>query len=78
MLWVIAEARYEVQNYPSAKIDFTKLNWQRSNDRSNYDSLAKEAMGSNGGRTFITEYAQRPPLTFKIAPVVYDAASDRR
>jgi hypothetical protein len=61
-LWVIAEARYAPQSYPSATIDYSKLVWERSNNRSNYDSLADEAMGSGGGKAWITEYADTPPL----------------
>lgn len=61
-LWVIGEARYAPVNFPTTTLQYSKLVWERSNNRSNYDSLADEAMSENAGRSWITEYADFPPL----------------
>jgi hypothetical protein len=65
-LWVIAEARYEPPSFATAKIDFSKLVWEKSTKKSNYEKLALEAMNSGNGNSFITEYADRPPATSNV------------
>lgn len=58
-LWVIAEGRYRPKNFPEGVIDFEKLIWDTGQSRTNYQELSKAAMESNGGRSFLTEYADR-------------------
>lgn len=58
-LWVITEGRYHATNFPDATIDFTKLVWDQSQNRSNYQELSKAAMLGGG---FLTEYADHPSL----------------
>ena len=62
-LWVVSEGRYHTQNFPDAPIDFDKLIWDYSQNRSNYQELSLKAMATGEGRGFITEYADRPSLT---------------
>lgn len=61
-LFVITEGRWQPQNFPSAHIDDERLRWDRVANRSNYDLLSRETMEADDGRTWLTEYAQRPQL----------------
>lgn len=61
-LYVISEGRYQAQNFPNAKIEDAKLTWDRVNARSNYEPYTEELMAQQGGRTWVTEYADRPEL----------------
>jgi hypothetical protein len=61
-LYVISEGRYEPQNFPVEKIDYTRLVWDRTLSRSNYEELSQEAMGKNGGRSWIVEASDRASL----------------
>ena len=57
-LYVISEGRYEAQSpFFNAVIDGSKLVWQHSLGRSNYQDLSQSLMQSNGGRTWLTEFA---------------------
>jgi hypothetical protein len=62
-LFVLGEGRYHPQNFPDGTIDFTKLVWDGSQDRSNYPELATAAMAANGGTSFITEFADHPGVS---------------
>ena len=59
-LYVIGEGRYEAQNFPNALLDDTKLVWDYSTNRSNYQQLVTGLMAQGAGRTWVTEYAKRP------------------
>jgi hypothetical protein len=59
-LFVLGEGRYHPQNFPDGTIDYTKLVWDGSQDRSNYPELSTAAMAANGSTSFITEYADKP------------------
>jgi hypothetical protein len=61
-LWVIAEGRYRPQNFASSEIDDDLLRWDRFESRSNYDALSQEIMGRNGGRTWLTEFADNAQI----------------
>jgi hypothetical protein len=61
-LFVIGEGRYEAQNFPNAVLDETKLIWDFSQDRSNYQDLVQNLMAQNNGTTWVTEYAKRPTV----------------
>lgn len=68
-LYVIAEGRYRSGgNFPEGTIDFEKLIWDYGQNRSNYQELSIRAMGANDGRSFITEYANRPNLDLSFNP----------
>lgn len=62
-LFVLAEGRYEPQNFPVATFDDRKLVWDYGTQSSNYQALSLSIMGQNGGRTFLTEYSDRQPIT---------------
>lgn len=61
-LFVLGEARYRAKNFPNVSVDPKKIIWDYSQNRSNYLTLAKEAMTGGDGRGWLTEYAQRPDL----------------
>lgn len=56
-LFIIAEGRYEAANFPNGQIDPSELVYDWAVDSYNYDELATEVIESNGGRTWLTEYA---------------------
>jgi hypothetical protein len=56
-LFVLSEGRYEPQNFPQVTIDFSKLEWDPTNQVSNYTTLASEALATNGGRGWLIESA---------------------
>lgn len=62
-LWVIGEGRWHTANFPDATIDYDKLIWDYTLNRSNYQELARAAMAEGGGRAFLTEYADAPDLS---------------
>ncbi|MBX3228659.1 MAG: DUF2330 domain-containing protein [Labilithrix sp.] len=61
-LYVITEGKYQPQNFPHALIDDDDLRWDYSQNKSNYEPLSQEIMGRDDGRTWVTEYADRPQL----------------
>lgn len=63
-LWVITEGRYHPKSFPDVTVDFSKLVWDYAQQRSNYQELSQKAMASGDGRGFLTEYADRPNLSF--------------
>ncbi len=62
ILYVIGEGRYQPQNFPSALIDDSQLRWKRFENRSNYEEVSQEIMARENGRTWITEYADKPQI----------------
>jgi hypothetical protein len=58
-LYVIGEGRYESQNFPNALFNDSQLLWDGANSRSNYLDVSAKIMASNGGRTWLTEFAQK-------------------
>ncbi len=66
-LFVISEGRYRTKSFPTAEIDFTKLIWDTSQSRTNYQELSLAAMATNQGRSFLTEYADRIDSTASAA-----------
>jgi hypothetical protein len=62
-LYVVSEGRYEVTApFSNATIDESKLVWFHAQNRSNYQELSQSIMQQNGGRTWLTEYAQPQPV----------------
>jgi hypothetical protein len=55
-LYVISEGRYEAQNFPNAVVQQSQLTWDPTQNQSNYETLAEQLMGGNGG-TWLTEFA---------------------
>jgi Uncharacterized protein conserved in bacteria (DUF2330) len=64
-LFVLAEGRYQAQNFPAATIDFSQLAWDPYTSQSNYSTLATAAMAANGGTGWLTESSQ--PLSLYVA-----------
>ncbi|MFO0735001.1 MAG: DUF2330 domain-containing protein [Labilithrix sp.] len=54
-LWVIAEGRYEAQNFPNGTVDETAIKWDAKAGRSNLTTLQQDLMAGNDGRTWLTE-----------------------
>jgi len=65
ILYVITEGKYQPQNFPHALFDDDELRWDPLENKSNYEPLSQAIMSRDNGRTWLTEYADRPqiPLT---------------
>lgn len=61
-LWVIAEGKYEPQNFASEILDDEKLRWNRVQFKSNYEELSQEIMAKANGRTWHLESASNAYL----------------
>jgi hypothetical protein len=62
-LYVLAEGRYQPQNFPLAAIDEKKLIWDYAQNRSNYQELSLAAMETENGRAMVVEYANAANMT---------------
>lgn len=54
-LWVMAEGRYEPQNFPSFLIETNALVWDWDQSRSNYSELKAQGLAGNGGVNWLVE-----------------------
>ncbi|MBL9022130.1 MAG: DUF2330 domain-containing protein [Myxococcales bacterium] len=63
VLYVVGEGRYEVDNFPEARIETALLSWDFETSQSNYAELRKQALAREGGRGFLTTFAQSGLLT---------------
>jgi len=54
-LWVIAEGRYEAQNFPNFDIKTDDLVWDWTQQKSNYTQLRADRTTASGGRGWETE-----------------------
>jgi hypothetical protein len=54
-LWVVAEGRYETQNFPQFYIPTSDLAWDWNQNRSNYTDLRKQKTDAGGGRLWELE-----------------------
>jgi hypothetical protein len=61
-LYVISEGRWQPQNFPSAEVDGKEILWDRTQNKSTYEPLVEELMAASNGRTWVTEYANKPQL----------------
>ncbi len=62
-LYVVSEGRYQPQNFPSAEIDDADLKWDRSQNKSTYETVSQGLMAQANGHTWITEYAGKLPIS---------------
>jgi hypothetical protein len=62
VLYVMSEGRYATQNFPDAKLPAQLVSWDFETSESNYADLRKEALKAEGGRAFLTAYAQKGPV----------------
>lgn len=58
LLWVMAEGRYEPQNFPSFEIDASKLVWDWDTSSSNYKALRDQGFDATGGLGWLTQAAE--------------------
>ncbi len=61
-LYVITEGRWQPRNFESTVFDDDRLRWDRYAGKSNYEEISQELMAADDGRTWLTEYADRPQL----------------
>jgi hypothetical protein len=86
VLYVLGEGRWRPQNFDEVLFDDSKLTWDLTSDSSNYETLAQSLMARNGGRSFLTEAADRadlyswvplhPELSGRTDPSYYAASSN--
>jgi len=57
VLYVISEGRYEAANFDNVKVDLTKLQWNKSTAKSNFDDLTQQALTQNDGRNWVLDFA---------------------
>ena len=60
-LFVFAEGRYRPMNFADAEVDRARLTYDWNTSSFNYDALYEEAAGTEGGRAWVTEFAQPSP-----------------
>jgi hypothetical protein len=58
VLFVIGEGRYETSNFANAQLPLSLVTWDFLTDRSDYAELRLAKLGGDGGRTWLTTYAQ--------------------
>ena len=61
-LYVISEGRWQPRNFPHALVNPKDVQWDRTQSRSNYQTLTEQLMAQSGGHTWVVEYADRPQL----------------
>jgi hypothetical protein len=61
-LYVISEGRFQPQNFPHAIVDDADVTWSRTQGKSNYQPLVTSLMGAHDGRTWVSEYADKPEV----------------
>ncbi|MCZ7677501.1 MAG: DUF2330 domain-containing protein [Sandaracinaceae bacterium] len=57
-LFVFAEGRYEASNFTNALVDRERITYDWATGAFNYDALYLEAATTEGGRVWVTEFAQ--------------------
>ena len=57
VLYVISEGRYEAANFDNVQVDLSKLQWNKSLAKSNFDDLTQEALTKNDGRNWVLDFA---------------------
>ncbi len=57
ILYVISEGRYEAANFDNVQVDLTKLDWNKSLAKSNFDDLTQQALTKGDGRNWVMEFA---------------------
>ncbi len=56
-LFLIAEGRWEAQNFPNAEVDEAELVYDWATSSFNYDDVVADVLASNDGRTWLTEFS---------------------
>ncbi len=73
LLWVMAEGRYEPQNFPSFEIDPAKLVWDWDTSSSNYKALRDQGFDATGGLGWLAQAAE-PFSLYSIEYLINDLA----
>lgn len=63
VLYLIGEGRYQPMNLQEAAIDMASLSFDFADSTSNYEALRRQALGANGGKSFVTTFAKRDVFT---------------
>lgn len=62
-LYVLAEGRWEAENFPNAQVPIDLLAWDFADSTSNYAELRKQTLaGTEGARGWVTTYARQGSL----------------
>lgn len=61
-LFMLAEGRYEAQNFVNARLEKKDVIWDYATSSSNANELRVDALAENDGRTWLTSYARRGSL----------------
>jgi MYXO-CTERM domain-containing protein len=60
-LFVFAEGRYEAENFAMAEVDRDAITYDWDTGQFSYDDLLSDALATEEGRVWVTEYAQTAP-----------------
>lgn len=63
VLYVIGEGRYGARDFEDVSVDTGLLSWDFRTQESNYPRLRLKALEANGGKSFLTSYANAGVLT---------------
>jgi hypothetical protein len=81
-LWIFAEQRATLTDFPEVFIDWSHLTWDWSAKTSNYPDLLAAALAQNKGKSLVTTFASPQALAATMAdprgvPATLDAAGQR-
>jgi hypothetical protein len=62
-LYVIAEGRYEIDGFEQTNVDTSRLTYDWSTSTSNYADMRQQALAAQGGKVWLTSYAQLKGFT---------------
>jgi Uncharacterized protein conserved in bacteria (DUF2330) len=62
-LYVIAEGRYEIDGFGQTSVDTSKLTYDWASSTSNYADVRQQALGAQGGKVWLTSFAQLNAFT---------------
>ncbi|HEY2370535.1 MAG TPA: DUF2330 domain-containing protein, partial [Polyangiaceae bacterium] len=78
VLYVISEGRYEAANFSNVQVDLSKLDWNKSLAKSNFDDLTQQALTQNDGRNWVLDFAghiQSSDFGHQPFPSLYQSAA---
>ena len=73
-LWVIAEGRYQAQNFSNGVVDEASIKWDAKASKSNLATLETDILTSNGNRTWLTEASSTQSFTGNYVDTTIGAA----
>jgi hypothetical protein len=79
ILYVIGDGRWKPQNFPEARVETTLLAYDFDTKSSNYADLRTMALAQNGGKSWLTAYANQGTWLFDSGisngPVTYETSN---